>query len=149
MSTTPPSTAAPAAEDIQVGSFFLETLTTGMYEDPFHCIREYVQNGFDAIQDAIRAGDLAAEVGAGHVTGRQVLEAVYPGIKDTRRPKKTGGKVIQLVKAMNPRRPKKTGSDDGIPIKGLIPGMALHFAACCNALPAGPMFCNARLAAPA
>ncbi len=63
MSTTPPSAAAPATEDIQVGSFFLETLTTGMYEDPFHCIREYVQNGFDAIQDAIRAGDLAADDG--------------------------------------------------------------------------------------
>jgi guanosine-3',5'-bis(diphosphate) 3'-pyrophosphohydrolase len=37
---------------------------------------------------------------------------------------------------LNPRRPKKAGGkDDGIPIKGLIPGMALHFAACCNALP--------------
>ncbi|HEY4940641.1 MAG TPA: ATP-binding protein [Rhizomicrobium sp.] len=47
---------ATVADDIQVGSFFLETLTTGMYEDPFHCIREYVQNGFDAIQDAIRSG---------------------------------------------------------------------------------------------
>ena len=88
-----------------------------------------------AVFAVANAGDLAAEVGAGHVTGRQVLEAVYPGIKDSRRPKKTGGKVIQLVKAMNPRRPKKTGADDGIPIKGLIPGMALHFAACCNALP--------------
>ncbi|MGE4302616.1 MAG: ATP-binding protein [Novosphingobium sp.] len=63
MSTPPPSAAAPVTEDIQVGSFFLETLTTGMYEDPFHCIREYVQNGFDAIQDAIRAGDLAADDG--------------------------------------------------------------------------------------
>ena len=78
------------------------------------------------------ADDLAAAVGAGEITGRQVLEAVYPGIKDSRR----GGKVIQLVKAMNPRRPKKAdGKDGGIPIKGLIPGMALHFAACCNALP--------------
>ncbi|MBT4721178.1 MAG: bifunctional (p)ppGpp synthetase/guanosine-3',5'-bis(diphosphate) 3'-pyrophosphohydrolase, partial [Rhodospirillaceae bacterium] len=78
------------------------------------------------------ADDLAAAVGAGEITGRQVLEAVYPGIKDARR----GGKVIQLVKAMNPRRPKKAdGKDGGIPIKGLIPGMALHFAACCNALP--------------
>jgi guanosine-3',5'-bis(diphosphate) 3'-pyrophosphohydrolase len=77
------------------------------------------------------AEDLAAEVGAGHLTGRQVLEAVYPGLKDVRRE----GKVIQLVKAMNLRRPKKTGGGEGIPIKGLIPGMALHFAACCNALP--------------
>src|SRR3990170_27552 len=42
-------------EPIEVGSFFLETLTTGMYENPFHCIREYVQNSYDAIRDAVRA----------------------------------------------------------------------------------------------
>src|ERR1700754_451633 len=46
------------AEPIEVGSFFLETLTTGMYEDPLHCIREYVQNSYDAIKDAVRAGVL-------------------------------------------------------------------------------------------
>jgi hypothetical protein len=51
-------TDAPEKDPIEVGSFFLETLTTGMYEDPFHCIREYVQNGYDAINDAIRAGIL-------------------------------------------------------------------------------------------
>ncbi|ESZ61438.1 MULTISPECIES: ATP-binding protein [unclassified Mesorhizobium] len=62
---TPLNKAHPAvpADPIQVGSFFLETLTTGMYEDPFHSIREYIQNGFDAIQDAVRAGNLPAEDG--------------------------------------------------------------------------------------
>lgn len=59
----PSAPQTPAQDEIQVGSFFLETLTTGMYEDPFHCIREYVQNGFDAIQDAIRAGALGADEG--------------------------------------------------------------------------------------
>ncbi|RWP39794.1 ATP-binding protein [Mesorhizobium sp.] len=49
---------APEADPIQVGSYFLETLTTGMYENPFHCIREYVQNGYDAINDAVRLGVL-------------------------------------------------------------------------------------------
>jgi len=77
------------------------------------------------------ADDLAAEVGAGHITGREVLEAIYPGLKSNRR----DGKVIQLVKAMNPRRAKNSSGKNSIPIKGLIPGMALHFAACCNALP--------------
>ena len=50
-------------DDVQVGSFFLETLTTGMYENPLHCIREYVQNGFDAVQDQIRNGALASDEG--------------------------------------------------------------------------------------
>lgn len=43
----------PIAEDaVMVGSYSLETLTTGMYEDPLHCIREYVQNAYDAIRAA-------------------------------------------------------------------------------------------------
>jgi molecular chaperone HtpG len=47
--------ATQEAEDpIRVGSFFLETLTTGMYENAFHCIREYVQNSYDAIREAVR-----------------------------------------------------------------------------------------------
>lgn len=61
--TRPPTLAKPAADPIQVGSFFLETLTTGMYEDPFHAIREYVQNAFDAIQDAVRQELMRAEEG--------------------------------------------------------------------------------------
>jgi hypothetical protein len=35
-----------------VGSFLLESLTTGMYIEPRDCIREYVQNGLDAIESA-------------------------------------------------------------------------------------------------
>ena len=50
-------------EEIEVGSFFLETLTTGMYEEPLHCIREYVQNAYDAINDAVRSGLINKVVG--------------------------------------------------------------------------------------
>ena len=56
MSQPPNSRQAIAANDVLVGSYFLETLTTGMYENPFHCVREYVQNGFDAVQEAVRSG---------------------------------------------------------------------------------------------
>ena len=37
-----------------VGAFVLETLTLGMYGDPRHTLREYVQNSFDAIRAAQR-----------------------------------------------------------------------------------------------
>ncbi len=50
-------------ERVPVGSFFLETLTTGMYESAFHCIREYVQNSYDAVGDAVTAGILKAGSG--------------------------------------------------------------------------------------
>src|SRR5258708_29855438 len=39
--------------DVRVGSFLLDTLTVGMYENPLHCIREYIQNAYDALLDAI------------------------------------------------------------------------------------------------
>ncbi|QIG78590.1 ATP-binding protein [Stakelama tenebrarum] len=50
-------------ERILVGSYFLETLTTGMYENPLHCVREYVQNSFDAVLDARRATILQSAQG--------------------------------------------------------------------------------------
>ena len=37
-----------------IGSFVLETLTLGMYGEPRHTLREYVQNSFDAIRAAER-----------------------------------------------------------------------------------------------
>lgn len=49
--------------DVTVGSYSLESLTTGMYEDPLHCVREYVQNGFDAIRTARAEAVLSADAG--------------------------------------------------------------------------------------
>lgn len=37
-----------------IGSFVLETLTLGMYGDPRHTLREYVQNAFDSLRSARR-----------------------------------------------------------------------------------------------
>ena len=41
-----------------IGAFVLETLTLGMYGEPCHTLREYVQNSFDAIRSAQRTGFL-------------------------------------------------------------------------------------------
>lgn len=48
------------------GAFILETLTLGMYGESKNAIREYIQNGFDSIQRAIRDGQIAA--GKGQIT---------------------------------------------------------------------------------
>jgi hypothetical protein len=71
--------AAPQAPDDEpkfyVGSYVLETLTTGMYTEPRDCIREYVQNGLDAIDAARQAKLLAPHEG----TVRVVLNPAYGG----------------------------------------------------------------------
>jgi molecular chaperone HtpG len=51
-----------------IGSFVLETLTTGMYGQSENALREYVQNAFDAVRSATRRGVLAAGEGRIDVT---------------------------------------------------------------------------------
>jgi len=49
----------------------------------------------------------------------------------------TSGVGSMLSNLSNPFRKKKTnGAAAPMPIKGLIPGMALHFAGCCHPIPA-------------
>ena len=37
-----------------VGKFILDTLSTGMYNNPLMVIREYIQNAVDALDESIR-----------------------------------------------------------------------------------------------
>src|SRR5438552_8697887 len=69
--------------------------------------------------------DLYVAVGQGLATGRAVVHAAFP---QQHEPK---AKVISLDRAR--RRAKR--NDIAVPIRGLIPGMALHFAGCCHPLP--------------
>ena len=48
-----------------IGAFVLETLTLGMYGEPRHTLREYIQNSFDSIRSAQRTRFLQ---GRGRVT---------------------------------------------------------------------------------
>jgi guanosine-3',5'-bis(diphosphate) 3'-pyrophosphohydrolase len=71
--------------------------------------------------------ELYASVGEGLLTGREILEAVYPGAK--------GHDGQKSVVSIDEARPKQKKKSHAIPIKGLIPGMAVHFAGCCHPLP--------------
>jgi len=69
--------------------------------------------------------DLYVAVGEGVATGREVVHAAFPqqpAAKDT---------VVPLARA----RRRGKGNETAVPIRGLIPGMALHFAGCCHPLP--------------
>ena len=76
--------------------------------------------------------ELLVAVGAGNVTGREVIHAVFPGVKT---PATTDGAGPPVPK--RPRAARKPQAKDGlaIPITGLIPGMAINFAGCCHPLP--------------
>ena len=57
------STRAPT-----LGVHLLETITRGMYSEPLHSVREYVQNGYDSIRAARRQGIIASSDGSIRIT---------------------------------------------------------------------------------
>ncbi len=71
--------------------------------------------------------DLYVAVGEGLATGREVVNAAFPQPAED----KDKDKVVPIARA----RRKGNGRDMAVPIRGLIPGMALHFAGCCHPLP--------------
>ncbi|MFC3677495.1 RelA/SpoT family protein [Ferrovibrio xuzhouensis] len=73
------------------------------------------------------AEDVYVGVGDGNITARQVLNIVFPGNRESE-----ADKAPPLPRLHKPSS-GKAGS--GIPIRGLIPGMAMHFAGCCHPLP--------------
>jgi GTP pyrophosphokinase len=74
-----------------------------------------------------KPADLYAAVGQGNLTGRQVLEAVFPDIAAAA---ETRDNVVPLTA---PRRARS--GRPAVPIRGLIPGLAVHFGRCCHPLP--------------
>jgi GTP pyrophosphokinase len=97
--------------------------------------KTFRQEGYELTEKALKGvlksfdchdvEDLYAVVGEGQHTGREVLWAVFPGAK-----KERAQKVVPIA-AKRPRIDKS----HAVPIRGLIAGMAVHFAGCCHALP--------------
>jgi guanosine-3',5'-bis(diphosphate) 3'-pyrophosphohydrolase len=71
--------------------------------------------------------DVMAGVGQGNIVAREIFRSVFPSHKSE--PVKAS---IPSVEQFNK---VKVNKDSPMPIKGLIPGMAVHFARCCHPLP--------------
>jgi len=74
--------------------------------------------------------DVYANIGSGLLVAREVFKAIFPAHKTqvAKRPSADMDKAV-FVKAPSNQSSKP------MPIKGLIPGMAVHFARCCHPLP--------------
>ena len=75
------------------------------------------------------AEDVYAELGAGLQSAREVFNAIFPGEKPSVAPDAQA--AVQVARA----RGKPKGKAAPLPIRGLIPGMAVHYAGCCHPLP--------------
>lgn len=81
--------------------------------------------------------DLFAEIGEGNIGRVQVYQAVFGDIPEDKKPQNTEKKNKSLLfsKVKKTSNGKVVGTRVAMPIRGLIPGMALHFAGCCHPIP--------------
>jgi GTP pyrophosphokinase len=104
--------------------------------------KAFRQEGYEFTEKAIvsvrkrfhaeTAADIYAAVGQGNHTAREVLVAVFPGVKKA----KKSDTVVPIGRVRHGKtKGKAKAKDSAVPIKGLIPGMAVHFAHCCHPLP--------------
>lgn len=84
--------------------------------------------------------DIFANIGAGLFVARDVFKAIFPGHQvDT--PEKRAAADQEILESRDKNltkskeQTKKKEKDVPVPIKGLVPGMAVHFARCCHPLP--------------
>jgi len=123
---------------------FIRTQQRAQYVDLGRAIlvRAFRQEGYDFTEKgaegvlkffkAPTVDDLVAMVGEGTLTGREVVAQVYPELKTANRPDTN---VVPMAKAKAPGGISAKDRANAVPIKGLIPGMAVHFAGCCHPLP--------------
>lgn len=72
--------------------------------------------------------DIYANIGSGHFSARDVFKTIFPAHKtETAKAPSSDPKDYTMARV--------AGSDKPLPIKGLIPGMAVHMARCCHPLP--------------
>ncbi len=97
------------------------------------------QEGYDFTDKAVvgvleqlklhESEDVYANIGSGILAARDVFKVIFPGhqTEAIKRPSADMDQAV-MVKPLS-------GKDAPMPIKGLIPGMAVHFARCCHPLP--------------
>src|SRR5215510_13860711 len=101
--------------------------------------KSFKQDGYDFTEKALEGvlkkfhcdsvDDLFAAVGEGLQTEREVMNAVFPGSQAGKT------RTVKVVPLGTRRTRGDKAKDHAVPITGLIPGMAVHFAGCCHPLP--------------
>lgn len=108
--------------------------------------KKFRQEGYKFTEKAIQGilknyrvdsnDDLYAGVGSGHLNVKEVFSTIFPDHKKSVvTPNATDPSIEASIEKKAAAAQKGVAQKDGVPIKGLIPGMAVHFARCCHPLP--------------
>ncbi len=71
--------------------------------------------------------DLYVAVGTGNLGAKDVVQAIYPELRETR--------PSRIVPGMLARPARPPARSNELPLTGLISGMEVHYAGCCHPLP--------------
>ncbi|MGL4965104.1 MAG: RelA/SpoT family protein [Inquilinus sp.] len=109
------------------------SMLQGVFRQEGYEFSDKALEGVLKIFKAAQADDILANVGAGVLGARDVFHAVFPGHRaQVQQEKERSGKVVPLTRA---RKATTTGGPGAIPIRGLIPNLAVHYARCCHPIP--------------
>ena len=105
-------------------------------------VRAFRQEGLDGsemvLETTLKAlkqpavADLYAAVGMGHIGAKEVVHTAYPDVRQS-------GRAPRVLPSFQPRtgaqRPGSGAERNASPIRGLVPGMSVHYAGCCHPVP--------------
>ena len=97
---------------------------------------EYTEKAVIGVMPQFRVeevDDVFAGIGSGNIVARDVFRAIFPANKTATAKKPTDAEAAD-EEIIQPRKPGESGAKP-MSIRGLIPGMAVHFARCCHPLP--------------
>ncbi len=98
---------------------------------------EFTEKAVSGIVDQYRecenADDIYSGIGSGNIVARDVFRSIFPAHKSDQEQKVINPEDIPTIKTA--QNQPRSGKLQPMPIKGLIPGMAVHFARCCHPLP--------------
>ncbi|MDD3020843.1 MAG: bifunctional (p)ppGpp synthetase/guanosine-3',5'-bis(diphosphate) 3'-pyrophosphohydrolase [Alphaproteobacteria bacterium] len=87
----------------------------------------------DQYRECENADDIYSGIGSGNIVARDVFRSIFPAHKSDQEQKVVNPEDIPTIKTA--QNQPRSGKLQPMPIKGLIPGMAVHFARCCHPLP--------------
>jgi GTP pyrophosphokinase len=94
---------------------------------------DFSEKAFEAVADKFQGSsyeDLLANVGASLQSARDVFIAAYPDHRA-----KMAAKAAEKPLILKPATKPKPAAGAPLTLKGLIPGMAVHYARCCHPIP--------------
>ncbi len=104
-----------------------KAILTKTFKQEGHDLTEKMLEPAMAVLKKKEVDDLFAEVGEGIINRNQVYDAVFHTRKSESHGVKNPFDIINIKKKSKKAVP--------MPIKGLVPGMAIHYAGCCHPIP--------------